>query len=120
MNGWIGVDFDGTLAYHKWISIDHTGEPIPEMVEKVKGWLKAGMKVKIVTARVSGSKAEAKRARKPVEAWCLEHLGVVLEVTCSKDFDMIELWDDRAVRVETNTGRQLSPSTIFTKMEDER
>jgi len=53
--------------------------------------------------------ANAVAARRAVEAWCREHLGRVLPVTCVKDWAMIELWDDRSVAVETNTGHQLSP-----------
>jgi hypothetical protein len=36
--------------------------------------------------------------------WLLDHIGQALEVTCTKDYGMIELWDDRAVRVIPNTG----------------
>lgn len=42
-----------------------------------------------------------------IQAWCLEHIGTALRVTASKDFAMIQLWDDRAVAVEMNTGRVL-------------
>lgn len=34
-----------------------------------------------------------------------------LEVTSEKDWLMIELWDDRAVHVEPNTGRIIGAST---------
>ena len=37
----------------------------------------------------------------------MEHIGRRLIVTCVKDYEMIELWDDRAVAVEFNTGRYL-------------
>lgn len=40
-----------------------------------------------------------------IEQWCLKHIGVVLEVTNVKDFGMVELWDDRCVRVLKNTGQ---------------
>jgi len=101
--GWIGVDLDGTLAeYNGWISPDHIGEPIPEMVERVKQWLAAGRTVKIFTARAW--RATSKDIR-PIQNWCEEHIGVKLEVTCEKDYSMIELWDDRAVRVVFNTGK---------------
>jgi hypothetical protein len=36
--------------------------------------------------------------------WLLQHIGKNLDVTCTKDYGMIELWDDRAVRVVPNTG----------------
>jgi hypothetical protein len=44
---------------------------------------------------------------RPIEAWCVEHIGVVLPVTNVKDFGMIELWDDRAVQVVPNTGQRV-------------
>ena len=38
--GWIGVDFDGTLAqYGTWVSPTHCGKPIAPMVERVQRWL---------------------------------------------------------------------------------
>ncbi len=112
--GWIGVDLDATLAeYHGWQGIEHIGDPIPAMLERVKKWIAEGQPVKIMTARVycgdSGEPAgdryrEAQRARLVIEKWCLKHLGVILPVTCCKDFAMITLWDDRCVQVKPNSG----------------
>jgi hypothetical protein len=42
-----------------------------------------------------------------VEEWCLRFLGAKLPVVCTKDFEMEELWDDRCVQVEQNTGRRI-------------
>jgi len=109
-NGWIGVDLDGTLAhYDKWISGSHIGEPIPLMLERVKRWIAEGRDVRIFTARVStdGSlsrDAEVFAARDAIVAWCEKHLGVEIPITNVKDYAMIELWDDRAVQVITNSG----------------
>lgn len=104
-NGWIGVDLDGTLAV-----MDHTtveiGEPIPRMAERVSKWLCEGRDVRICTARVGGRQdsLEIMAQEKIIEAWCRKHFGMVLPITCSKDYDMIELWDDRAIQVVKNTG----------------
>lgn len=65
-DGWIGVDFDGTLAhYESWEGADV----------------------------------------------CEKHFGEVLPITCVKDLGMVELYDDRAVTVQKNTGRPLAPSS---------
>jgi hypothetical protein len=120
-DGWIGVDLDGTLAYYdRWVAIDVIGDPIPRMVERVKRWLSEGYDVRIMTARIhyeNGNhlkhclvtgKAWSKRAiEKIIQEWTWKHLGARLPVTCVKDFKMIELWDDRAIQVEPNTGRAL-------------
>ena len=103
--GWIGVDLDGTLAvYDGWVSADHIGEPVPEMVSLVRNLLAKGEEVRIFTARVSveHEKAISKLA---IEKWSEEHLGYVLPITCCKDFMMDTLYDDRCYRVERNTGR---------------
>jgi hypothetical protein len=80
------------------------------MLERVKAWLAQGIEVRILTARVSCARDYpwlVDEQRRLIEAWCLEHLGRELVVTCEKDFRMRELWDDRAVRVEVNTGRRI-------------
>lgn len=111
MSGWIGVDLDGTLArYDTWRGIDHIGEPIAPMVERIRDWLAKGFGVKIFTARVS-AESEKEAVIAAVHAW-LEKIGLPpLEVTNVKDFGMIELWDDRAVQVKINTGQPVGYST---------
>ena len=105
MSGWIGVDLDGTLAhYGGWQGPDHIGAPIAPMVERVKDWLAAGKDVRIFTARVAFD--EAGEARTAIQAWCLRHIGTELPITNVKDYGMVELWDDRAVQIITNTGRR--------------
>lgn len=115
--GWIGVDLDGTLAeYYEWKGPDQIGPPVPEMLQRVKDWLAKGFDVRIFTARVYAGdsierRLEAQKARKAIWDWCVEHLGIALPITCEKDFGMIELWDDRCVQVEQNTGRPVGRST---------
>jgi len=117
-SGWVGVDLDGTLAkYGIWNG--GIGDPIPLMVERVKKWLAEGVEVRIFTARVGsggGYSAESGRSdddgfaaeqRALIEAWCEKHIGCKLPVTATKDFRMIELWDDRAVQVVVNTGQRV-------------
>lgn len=114
MSGWIGVDLDGTLAkYGEWKGAEHIGEPIAPMVERVKRWLAEGREVRIFTARVAGPRQEmgVEATRAAIERWCLQHIGAVLPVTNEKDYGMVELWDDRAVQVEMNTGWIIGHST---------
>jgi hypothetical protein len=112
--GWIGVDLDGTLAYYGhaesaalhqgWVKI---GYPLMPMVHRVHQWLAEGRDVRIVTARVAPHpKGNIANNRAAIEEWCLQHLGKVLPVTNSKDWEMVELWDDRAIQVVTNTGEK--------------
>lgn len=113
--GWIGVDLDGTLAHYEgWKGVEHIGAPIPKMVERIKNWLADGVEVRIFTARIwhpDPTSVEAFDVKHFVEQWCIEHLGQKLPVTCTKDFGMIELWDDRAVQVKINTGEPVGYST---------
>lgn len=100
-DGWIGVDLDSTLAYlDEWQGIENIGEPIPAMVDRVIKWLDQGKDVRIFTARADNAEAIPY-----IDAWCMKHLGKVLPVTNVKDMSMIELWDDRAIKVEKNTGQ---------------
>ena len=120
--GWIGVDLDGTLAYYDgWQGAEHIGKPIPLMIERVKKWLAEGKEVRIFTARVDGGNSpevqiainknpeligfrDVALVRNTIECWCECHIGCKLQITNVKDFEMIELWDDRCVAVEKNTG----------------
>ena len=113
MREWIGVDLDGTLAqYDGWKGPEHIGPPIPKMVERVKRWLAADeYAVKIFTARVScRDDEELFRVHCAIQRWLFEHIGQELEVTCTKDYAMAELWDDRVVQVIPNTGEPVGTS----------
>ncbi len=101
------------------------------MVERVKIWLADGVEVRIFTARVyplglvhthdvyvpeqgirqfgeyglpTHNALTAYESVQAIRSWCKLHIGKVLPITCIKDFSMYELWDDRAVQVEANTG----------------
>ena len=114
--GWIGVDLDGTLAHFEpGDEISTIGAPIPTMVRRVIEWLAMGFTVKIVTARVAGSGKHngdgildsnefADLQQELIGNWTERHVGKRLEATATKDFQMIRLYDDRAVQVITNQG----------------
>jgi hypothetical protein len=106
IEGWIGVDLDGTLAeYHGWGGPEEIGVPVPKMLARVKAWIDQGREVRIMTARASVLDEPTRiLAVAAVKRWCLEHVGVILPVTHEKDLEMAELWDDRAITVEINTG----------------
>lgn len=109
--GWIAVDLDGTLAkFDRWVGPEHIGAPIPLMLERVKQWLDHGMHVKIFTARVGPQENhdDAIKASDAIAEWCIKHIGRELPITARKDYDCIQIWDDRAITVEANTGRILT------------
>lgn len=106
---WIGVDFDGTLAEkpEQYRGPGWTGKPVLAMVDRVRGWLAEGRNVRVLTARVSSKNppAEVDEARAAIEQWTEEQFGRRLDVVSEKDPGMVELWDDRAVRIRENTGQ---------------
>jgi hypothetical protein len=116
---WIGVDLDGTLATHYWpqsgpFEPTRIGQPITPMVNRIKAWLANGIEVRIVTARVSQpSHADHGAVCEAIHDWCKEVFGQKLPLTAHKDFAMVELWDDRAVRVMTDTGHQCCATPVF-------
>jgi len=112
---WIGVDLDGTLAHEDdWHGIEHIGEPILCMVERVRQLIADGEDVRIFTARASRLQSETERvtAIRCVGDWCETHLGKRLPVTNEKDHYLKYFFDDRAIAVECNTGRTFSAGTI--------
>jgi hypothetical protein len=108
-NGWIGVDLDGTLSLHEENLVigKEIGGPVPVMVDRVRSWLRQGWEVRIVTARVSSNLPQGFRdiQKELIKTWTRLYVGTELEAVSEKDFNMLELWDDRARRVEANTGR---------------
>lgn len=123
--GWIGVDLDGTLfTYTEWVVWNVFGEPIQPMIERVKAWLDVDVPVHIVTARVglplgvepdhfsscrvTGQLFSDRMMIVAIQDHLEKHELPRLPVQCYKDLNMIELWDDRAVQVVTNTGRTLA------------
>lgn len=120
-DGWIGFDLDGTLAvYNPGDGVDTIGAPVPAMVHRLQWYLQAGYDCRIVTARVAvtgernpegiaDDQLFADRQREMIGAWCLDNVGSVLPVTATKDFRMIRLYDDRAVRIQRNLGEPCCP-----------
>lgn len=99
----IACDLDGTLAhYDHWRGVEHIGEPIEPVLRAVKATLARGWNVSIFTARVSGRDHEEARAH--IRAWCLQHIGVELDITATKHGYFDEFWDDRAVGLSRNRG----------------
>jgi len=103
--GWICVDFDGTLAkYDGWKGheFESMGPPIRLMMDRVRAWIDEGRVVKIFTAR-AGIPEQIPAVRQWLERYGIGHL----EITNIKDRFMHQLWDDRAIQVEINTGREI-------------
>lgn len=105
-SAWIGVDLDGTLAEHgMWRGPLFIGPPIPRMVARVKAMLAAGKRVKIMTARMAEPDPDLRKAiAEAIGDYTEQVVGQRLEATNQKDYDMIELWDDRAIQIIGNTG----------------
>ncbi|QIV65845.1 hypothetical protein Cp1R7AA1_155 [Mesorhizobium phage Cp1R7A-A1] len=110
MSGWIGVDFDRTLAhYTEWKGENHLGEPIVPMVERIKRWLANGIEVRIFTARWSDVENRQK-LNTLLWDWLAKVDLPPLRVTNEKDYGCIQIWDDIAVGVVPNAGQ---PRTIW-------
>lgn len=116
--GWIGIDLDSCLATYESGQWPKIGKPVPAMLALVKQFLSEGREVRIFTARVghlytndatNEQFADACAQVDLVNKWCKKHLGKILPVTAVKDYDMACLFDDRAITVEKNTGRVLTP-----------
>ena len=108
-----GLDFDGTVSfYEKWVP-GELGEPIPEMVRKVKEALADGVQIVIFTARVYPGESyeralEATQHVIQIAQWCQDVFGEVFPITCQKFPFFTKIIDDRAVQVLENSGVYLS------------
>lgn len=110
---YIGVDFDGTLArYGSGDGVNGVGDPIPLMINRVKNWLAQGYGVRIITARfVIGEPAWNKKQIDMIHEFLAKEGLPPLPVQAHKCFAMLEMYDDRAVQVEANTGQLVGHST---------
>lgn len=101
---WFGVDLDGTLAvWDESASLDRIGPPVPAMADQVRRMVSSGIRVKIFTARACDPEQIPR-----IRAWLKQNRLPDLEITNVKDYYMERLYDDRAIRVERNTGRIIS------------
>lgn len=109
---WYGFDLDGTLAYWDgWKGIQHIGEPIPRMVQRLKDHIAKGDDCRILTARAANPDAI------PFVQEFLVKINVPpLPITNEKDTMMECLYDDRVKQVQPNTGiliEDLLPGKTF-------
>lgn len=104
----IFVDLDGTLAYHtSGEDYDPTkiGSPIPNMVSKCMAWHQQGHTVVVFTARAYRTEmAQDYGAISNVKEWLSVNNLPDWEVTCMKRPSAHAFWDDKAIRVDKNTG----------------
>ncbi len=103
---WVGVDFDGTLSRDDgeghFLPPYPLGEPVHEMVLMVKSLIAAGVTVKIFSARACEPESIPL-----LQDWAEKHGLGRLDVTNSKDFDLIRFYDDRAIQVVPNLGKSI-------------
>lgn len=95
---YIAVDLDGTLAMET--KTGKIGDPIQPMVDRIHSWIRDGFEVRIFTARATDPDQ-----RLEIQQWLKRHGLPDLAVTAIKDAYMLEIWDNRAVRVQSNTGK---------------
>lgn len=122
---WIGVDFDGTISRDRDFrsSPYELGEPIPSMINRIKGWIAEGYTVKLLTARMNpvshtGITRDIVKMEALLKQWCLKHIGTELECVMAKDGLMEVLWDDRAIQVVRDIGdptHLFKPESVWTK-----
>ena len=107
---WVGIDLDGVLARHYWgdgIEQDDLiiGEPIPEMVQRVRELMAEGWEIRIFTSRGAWAiTLERIAIHAAIDKWCIGVFGRTFKITNAKDQAMHALYDDLAYRVIRNTG----------------
>ena len=91
----IAVDLDGTLA--ETTTDGSIGDPIKAMVDRINNWHDDGREVVIFTARGDVQ-------HRQIDAWLKLHGLPSLNVTNIKHPEFSEIWDNRAIRVDADTG----------------
>lgn len=99
----IAFDLDGTLAkYDNWKGLNHIGEPIIPIINKLKKYLANNEKCCIFTAR-----ATSEKNKEPIKKWLIKNIGREIPITNIKNTNIKKFYDDRAIAVEKNTGKIL-------------
>lgn len=75
------------------------------MIQRVRDWIGNGIEVRIFTARICNDPDGT--IANHIKHWCVKHIGWSLQVTNKKDYNMLELWDDRVVQVIKDTGERV-------------
>lgn len=105
MHWWVGFDFDGTLVrFPDGTTGKNYGADNTRVVELMRSLKKAGIPVKVVSAR-----AVADASRAVVQAWLDGHELADVPITDKKDFHMAALFDDLAISVDAASGRVVTP-----------
>lgn len=101
----IYIDFDGTIATQKDGYQREIGEPIMPMIDRINKWIKQGHNITIFTARAENMNISEKL---DIEMFCVKYFGRVLPITAIKHHECDLYIDDKAIRVERNTGKLLN------------
>jgi hypothetical protein len=106
------TDFHKTLAEYDHEN-QHTEDfdnmaPVEKMVNRVKTWLANGEKVTVFSAAANPENDWDGRIQRGIGDWTETHIGERLPVTAIKSADFTDMWDDKGVAVEPNTGKRLS------------
>lgn len=106
----LAIDLDGTLIPYSHENYHHLyfPDPVPAMAERVVRWIEEGHEVVIFTSRLAFKNIDRARFELELAVWSKRHFGKELTATCIKEPSFKEIWDDRAVAVEQDTGRRLS------------
>lgn len=102
----IYIDFDGTIVTQKDGYQREIGEPIMPMIDRINKWIKQGHNITIFTARAS--KWVDNFEKLDIEMFCVKYFGRVLPITAIKHHECDLYIDDKAIRVERNTGKLLN------------
>lgn len=104
-NDYIGIDFDATLAHRKSGDSNRVlGEPIPQMLERVKSYVNNNIRVKIFTARAAHTGKALVSQLYLLRNWMHKYGLPELEISNVKCDKLRLLIDDKACRCEKNTG----------------
>lgn len=128
---WVGFDFDGVLSMERpgvELKLQDLGIPVYPMVDWAKKLVRAGVRVKIFTARA----CEPHNGNR-IQDWTEQHGLGRLEVTNAKDYGLICYYDDRAIQVipvlgesvkaqirnkHSNTGPDCSIQAVFHRIKN--
>jgi hypothetical protein len=92
------------------LTLSSVGRPVKAILKRIRAWREAGWEVRLITARACDPDCLPE-----VRKWLKRRKLTDMPITNRVDRYCVEIWDDRAIQVERNTGNPVRSLSMHTR-----